>query len=145
MRTHPPAGEGDAVVIYDGRCPFCTRQVERLKRFAGPDKKIRFESFQDPSVLARFPQLSYDDCMKEIKLVTAEGKIFGGAHAIFSVLGRNPFFRPLRWLYDCPVLKPLFDLGYRMVARNRYQIPSHDCPSGTCARHQEERTHRSGF
>ena len=121
------------VLIYDGHCPFCTAQVERLKSLAGGS--VTAESFQEQGVLERFPQLTYDDCMKEIKLVTPEGEVLGGAHAIFHTLSLNPFLLPLRWIYPIPLLRQILDFGYRFVARNRYKIRGHECPSGTCSVH----------
>ena len=121
------------VLIYDGHCPFCTAQVERLKSIAGGS--LAAESFQERRVLEHIPELSYEDCMKEIKLVTAEGRILGGAHAIFYALSLNPYLRPLRWIYPLPLLKQIIDFLYRLVAQNRYQIRGGRCPLGTCTHH----------
>ena len=92
-------------------------------------------SFQEASILARFPGLTHEECMKEIKLVTREGRILGGAEAIFYALSLNPLYRPLRWIYPLPLLKQIFDFGYRLIANNRYRIKPKDCPSGTCTHH----------
>lgn len=125
-----------SILIYDGRCPFCTRQAKNLKKWAGP--LLQLESFQDPAILARYPALSYDECMKEIKLVAPQGKILGGAHAVFYALSLKPFFRILRRLYLFPFLKQISDLVYAAVAKNRYKIRRKDCPTGSCRFHQSQ-------
>lgn len=129
------------VLIYDGHCPFCTAQVHRLKSLAGG--MVAAESFQERGVLNRYPGLTYEECMKEIKLINTEGKIFGGAHAIFYALSLNPFLRFLRWIYPLPLFRQIFDFGYDIVAKNRYKIrrssrrrrQQRECPSGTCSIH----------
>ncbi len=118
-------------LIYDGHCPFCTAQAANIKRLAG--ESITLESFQDPAVLAKYPELTREDCMKEIKLKTKDGRLMGGAEAIFFALSLYPLYRPLRWIYPIPGLKQIFDWGYAWVAKNRYKIQSKDCPNGTCA------------
>lgn len=123
-----------SILIYDGRCRFCTGQAESLKRRAGG--RLVIESFQDPAVLKKYPALTHAECMKEVKLVTPEGKILGGAHAIFYALSANLLWRFLLWLYPLPLFKLFFDLGYTFVANRRYRMKGKDCPDGTCGHHQ---------
>ena len=125
MQLHIP------VLLYDGHCPFCRKQVQNLQGIVG-DRFIP-ESFQEKGVLERFPQLTHEECMKEIKLVVGNGKVLGGAHAIFYTLSLAPVFRFIRWIYPIPGIKQLFDRGYALVASNRYKIEGQDCPTGTCA------------
>src|SRR5260370_12669711 len=72
LRTTPP---GKYVILYDGRCPFCTRQSRRLARLARPEL-VETASFQEPGVLDRFPGLTHQACMKAMHLVTPDGRIF---------------------------------------------------------------------
>lgn len=123
------------VLIYDGQCGFCRQQVESLKKLVGQNAPLAYESFHTPGILAQFPKLTYDECMKEIKLVTPEGEILGGAQAIFYALSLNPIFLPLRWIYPIPGLKQIIDFVYQSIAKNRYKIQMKDCPSGTCHLH----------
>lgn len=133
METRPKKN----VLLYDGHCPFCRAQVEALKsRLGKHSSQVAMESFHEPGVLKRYPELNFQECMKEIKLVRPGGRILGGANAIFYTLGFNPYYRPLRWLYGLPLIKQIMDVGYHVVARNRYKISVQNCPSGTCASHQ---------
>ncbi len=124
------------VLLYDGHCPFCRAQVENLKKIAG--RRFIPESFQDKGVLKRFPGVTYEACMQEIKLVTGDGRVLGGAAAIFFTLSLAPWLRPLRWIYPLPGLRQLLDWGYARVAENRYRIQAADCPDGTCRLHPEK-------
>ena len=47
------------VVLYDGHCRFCTRQIETLRRLDGKNR-LRFLSLHDPSVATDYPDLSFD-------------------------------------------------------------------------------------
>ena len=118
------------ILIYDGHCPFCRKQVQNLRGLVG--ERFAVESFQEKGVLERYPELTHAECMKEIKLVVKKGHILGGAHAIFYTLSLSPFYRPLRWLYQTPGFKQILNFFYAVIAKNRYKIQKKDCPDGTC-------------
>ncbi len=124
------------VILYDGHCGFCQKQIASLKKMLG-DRAL-YESFQDPKVLPQYPELNYEECMKEIKLVTPERKVYGGAQAIFYALSLIPLLRPLRWIYPLPLLKQIIDFTYQTVARNRYKLQGRTCPTGTCHLHDHK-------
>lgn len=128
------------ILLYDGHCQFCIGQAQNLKKIAGP--RLLLESFQDAGVLARFPGVTREECMKEIKLALPDGRILGGAHAVFFSLSLNPALQFLRWIYILPVLKQIFDLGYKIVAAIRYQIQGRNCPDGTCNLHNPGGKHQ---
>ncbi len=128
--THPNKN----ILLYDGHCPFCVAQVERLRALHIPSLEIK--SFQEKGALNGYPGLSYEACMKEIKLVSEDGKIMGGAQAIFYALSLKPVFRPLRWVYPLPLFRQSLEAAYAFAARNRYKIKPQDCLSGTCQIHK---------
>ncbi len=126
----------DAVIIYDGHCQFCTAQANRL---IGGDGRIVLRSFHDDGVLDADPSLSHESCMKEMKLVDADGRIYGGAGAVFRALAiRHRLLGTLLRLYYVPGIRNLADWGYGLVARNRYRIAGkslEECETGACKRH----------
>src|SRR5205807_2308440 len=91
LRTTPP---GKYIVLYDGLCPFCTRQSKRLTRLARPGL-VEVVNFQEPDVLETFPGLTYESCMKAMHLVTPDGRVFRGAEAIVQALATR---RLLAWI-----------------------------------------------
>jgi predicted DCC family thiol-disulfide oxidoreductase YuxK len=122
------------ILIYDGHCIFCTAQAQRLQKQAGG--RLTLESFQEKGVLERYPSLTHQACMKEIKLVEPDGKIYGGAQAIFRALRTHPIYRFVTWVYDIPLIRQIINLGYRWVAKNRYLFGGRkDCPEGSCPSH----------
>ena len=58
--------DGD-VVIFDGKCVFCIGQVRNLLKFDGKER-LAFMSLHDPEVTQRFPDLTYDQMMKQMYL-----------------------------------------------------------------------------
>lgn len=119
------------VALYDGKCPFCREQVNRLTRLSG--QYFNKESFHEPGVLQKYAPLTHEECMKEMKLVLPDGKILGGAEAVFHTLSLHPLWRPVRWLYAIPGFRQIFNGVYRIIARNRYRIKKDDCSEGRCA------------
>src|ERR671937_501408 len=117
------------VLIYDGRCGFCRREATRLGRWVAG--RVRLESFRDPGVIERHPGLTAEACEAALQLVEPDGRIRSGAEAIAHTLRLQPALAPLGWLYHVPFLRWGFDLGYRLVARNRFRLRGEECPDGT--------------
>ena len=128
MDAQPP------VLIYDGRCRFCVREANRLARWVRG--RVRLESFRDPGVIERYPGLTEELCEQALQLVEPDGRIRSGAGAVAHTLRLHPWIAPLTWIYDLPLLRSTFDLGYRTVARNRFRLGGEVCTDATCGVHQ---------
>jgi len=125
------------IVIYDGHCKFCTGQVQNLARWDGSGKRLAFLSLHDPEVARRFPDLSYDQLMKEMYLVDQQGRRHPGAEAFRYLTTRLPRLYPLAPIMWFPFSLPLWRWGYKWVAKHRYWFmgKTTDCDDGTCAVH----------
>ncbi len=121
------------VLVYDGACRFCVGQAQRLERLAGG--RVRLESFRDAGVLERHPQLTRAACERAAQLIEPDGRVRSGADAAVHVLGLRAGLTPLRWLYRLPVVRQLFDLGYRLVAQNRFRLQGEVCADDACRLH----------
>lgn len=134
--TAPPA-DGIPVALYDGHCRFCTAWARRLHRAARG--RIAIVSFHDPGVLARFPGVSHDECMRELKLVDERGRVHGGAAAVVRAvnLGHPLLAWPLL-LYYLPGIRQLADRAYAAIAGRRYRLfgrATEVCDDGSCGVH----------
>ena len=109
------------VVVYDGECSFCLRQIEQIKR---RDRCSRFEYVprQSPGLDERFPRLADDDFNSGMRLITAEGQIFVGADALYHIARGLPIWGKIAWIYRLPGLNSLARLAYRWIAANRYRL-----------------------
>lgn len=135
-RTQPPPG-GKPVVLYDGHCEFCTAQATRLRRIAGG--RVLLRSFQDPGVLDDYPGLTHEHCMRELKMIAGDGRIFGGAEAfVRAVACGHRVIGLLLYKYYIPGIRQIADVVYRRVAARRYERDGRaagECETGLCRRH----------
>ena len=95
-----------SVVIYDGHCQFCSRQVRRLARLDGKHR-LSFLSLHDPRIESDFPALSHDELMEAMHLVEPSGKIHRGAAAFRLMTRRLPRLWILVPLMHLPFSLPL--------------------------------------
>ncbi len=131
MPTLQTTGEpARSVVVYDGECPFCLKQVERMKRrdTAGA---FEYAPRQSEGLEQRFPKLAEGDFNSGMRLVNRDGSIEVGADAVYQIARRLSGWKLVAWLYRVPVLKSIFRSGYGLVAKYRYKLAKR-CESGVC-------------
>src|SRR5256885_1437150 len=98
------------VVLYDGHCRICTAGARRLAALARPGA-VEMRDFQEPGVLAAFPQLTHEQCMRAMQLVTPDGHVYEGAEAVVRTLRSRPVLGGLARVYYVPGLRTLADLA----------------------------------
>lgn len=123
------------VVLYDGHCRFCTRQIETLRRLDGKNR-LRFLSLHDPSVATDYPDLSFDQLMAEMWVISTDAVRYGGANALRYLSRRLPILWPVSPLLHFPGSMPVWRWLYRQVAKRRYRIAGRTCEDGTCSLHR---------
>ncbi len=134
----PDENPEGAVVIWDGKCNFCRAQVERLRSF-DRGNRLTYLSLHDPRVAERYPELTYEQLMDQMWVVTSDHQRFGGADAI-RYLSR---YLPLLWwlapVMHIPFAMPLWRFLYRVIANRRYRLAGTNCDGGTCDLHGKPR------
>ncbi len=124
------------IVIYDGRCRFCTGQVERLARW-DQRNRLAFLSLHDGRVAQLCPDLSHEQLMQQMYVVTPTGKRYGGARAVRYLSRRLPRLWLAALLLHLPGSLPLWQWVYLIVAKRRYRLSHPDtCPDGSCDVHR---------
>ena len=107
-------------LYYDGKCPFCTREMERLAQWDRAGKLAFVDITRagfDPASLGR----TMDDLQRAMHSVTADGKILSGIDsmlAAYPLVGRGILVWPLR----VPLLRPVLSSLYLLFARHRYTM-----------------------
>lgn len=109
------------VVIFDGHCRFCQKQVKRLNRFDG-GQRLSYISLHDPRVAEKYPDLTYDQLMEQMYVVSPAGKRYGGAGAVRYLSRQLPRLWWLAPLLHIPLSMPLWQWLYRRVAVRRYKL-----------------------
>lgn len=127
------------VVLYDGHCRICTAGAHRLESLARPGA-VWLRDFQAPGVLEAYPQLTHEDCMRAMQVLTLDGRVYEGAEAIARVLETRPLMGVVAKLYFVPGVRQAADALYRWVARNRYRLRGREsCDDAACALHYSGR------
>lgn len=116
-RTSIPTPSG-AWVFYDHQCPVCRATIGRWRRVFEA-RRIEFAALQAPWVRERLG-LAPGELPDEMKLLTTDGRILGGAVAIAWMCRRVLWLWPLGVLMGVPGLDVVTRWVYRWVARNRY-------------------------
>lgn len=129
----PAEGSGEKktakwILIYDGDCEFCRRQIRLLERW-DVHKRIEHLPFQEAD-LDRFG-LTREAVEEAMHLVAPGGETTRGAQAAREVLGLVPRGRALTWLFRLPGAMPVAEHIYRWVAKRRHRF---GCGSEVCRR-----------
>jgi predicted DCC family thiol-disulfide oxidoreductase YuxK len=119
-------------LIFDGTCGFCTRQVRYIHKL-DKHQRVVSEPCQFVQHLPKYG-LQDADCGAMAWAITDDGRRAGGAQAftlIASVLLDKQW--PVA-VGKLPVIKQALDLGYRVIAKNRYRFPGDTPPieGGSC-------------
>jgi predicted DCC family thiol-disulfide oxidoreductase YuxK len=112
-------------VFFDRDCSICTSLASRFRR-TFQKRGFGLATLQDPRVAALLA-LPPDQLLREMRVVTTEGKIYGGAEAIVYLAGQIWWAWPLFAAAKIPGVPRILDIGYRWVADHRH------CSSGLCA------------
>ncbi len=118
----PPPARG--TIYYDGACNLCTAGAARF----GPMLRRRgFElaPLQSPDAAARL-RLANAELLDEVRLLTPEGHVRGGADAILHVARHVWWATPLWAISFVPGVTPLMRYAYRRLVPYRY------CVAGRC-------------
>jgi predicted DCC family thiol-disulfide oxidoreductase YuxK len=135
----PSQRPGADVILFDGQCRFCRAQVQRLARW---DKqgRLAFLSLHDPRVAQWYPDLTHEALMQEMYLVDGQGRRHRGAAAIRYLSRKLWPLCLVAPLLHVPFSLPLWQWGYRLVARRRYLFGRiDDCSDDTCALHWQRK------
>ena len=117
-------------VLYDGRCRFCRSQIAVLRRL-DLRGRLAFTSLHDPSVATSFPELTQDDLLAQMYVVSSTGQARGGAEAVRYLSRTLPLLWPAAVLLHVPGSLPLWKALYAFVARHRLKIAG-SCDDGSC-------------
>ncbi len=122
------------IVLYDGECNFCKGQIANLRRLDGKNR-LEFVSLHDPRVRREYPDLTHEQLMEQMWIITPSGQRFGGADAVRYLTTRLPILWPLWPVMHLPGTMPVWRFAYRKIAERRYRIAGKSCDNGSCELH----------
>ena len=104
-------------LFFDAQCGFCTR----VARWVAPILRRRglaVAPLQDARVGALLG-LSEVELMREMRVLLADGRQYGGADAAVALAHEIWWARPLVWLAKIPGMMDWLRLRYRAIAERR--------------------------
>ncbi len=114
----PHAGQ----VLYDAECSVCQALALRFAPWL-ERHGFNIQPLQTPGLRERIG-LSPETWMEEMRLLTPDGRLFGGTEALWEIAR---IAMPQLWqLRHVPGIRPLLAWGYREFARRRR------CLNGVC-------------
>ncbi len=124
MKYHLP------LILYDPECPMCLRFKQGLEYL---DKNLTFVSARDEAVYEKFPELSRQECLEKVHLITTEKKIISGPEVVDYLLHSLPGVSKLAWLLDNDQGKKVKDYFYQKVEELR-ELTNKKDNCGQCSR-----------
>jgi len=109
----------DNVILFDGVCVFCSRWI-RFVATRDVDKRFRFTPIQSAYGTRLAQTFGIDPEDPDTNAVIHGGKAHLKSDGALTVLSNLPGWGWTRVLLAVP--KPLRDVVYGLVARNRYRI-----------------------
>ena len=72
-------------VIYDSVCPYC-RSAKKQIMDLDWEKKFKFLSYRDDITYKLFPDLSKEECEKDVHMVTPKGEVIEGYQVFRTII-----------------------------------------------------------
>lgn len=123
--TRRTSTKNKTALLFDGDCGLCQTTVAVVKSL---DALNRVELCnvvrQWPEIHRKFPLLSQDECLDEMKVITRKGQVHGG----FGAYRALAWVLPLAW----PLLFGLYLPGMHWIGSRFYRSISSGRSRGTC-------------
>jgi len=118
--VNPPTDATVGWVLYDDTCGVCSRWVPF---WAGTLRKrgIGIAPLQADWVRQRL-HAPPEELLQDLRLLMVDGSEKRGADAYREVMRRIWWAWPFYLFAITPILRNIFDWGYRTFARNRYRV-----------------------
>jgi predicted DCC family thiol-disulfide oxidoreductase YuxK len=129
-----PEPIGRDVVLFDGQCQFCRSQIAILRRLDW-FSRLEMVSLHDPRVGQQFPDLTIDQLMEQMWVITPIGDRYGGADAVRYMTRHLPSLYLLAPLMHIPGSMPLWRRLYGWIAKHRYRLTGKHCEDNACQVH----------
>ncbi len=98
------------------------------------DKNLHFISARDENIYIDFPELSRQDCVSTIHMITSERKIIKGPEVVDELLKTLPGVSKLAWLLDNEQGRKVKEFFYQKVEELRELTNKKDTNCRQCPR-----------
>lgn len=124
MKYHLP------LILFDPECPLCLRFKQGLEYL---DKSLNFVSAREEAVYQEFPELSRQECLEQVHMLTAEGKVLKGPAVVDQLVKTMPGVSKFAWLLEGQQGQRVKDFFYQKVEElrelsHKKRADCHQCP-----------------
>lgn len=107
-----------AAMLYDGECPLCAREVHLLQT-SNPEANLSYVDIASKNYEpGKFQNLSYQQAMKQLYVVSDKGEILKGVDAFFRLYAKIGW-KGLAMALKAPIFHQIFQGLYHLFARYR--------------------------
>ncbi|TNF26862.1 MAG: DUF393 domain-containing protein [Deltaproteobacteria bacterium] len=99
MKVVMEDSEKQATLFYDSECGLCLRFKQALDRIPGTSQ-INKISIHEAEAFSNFPELTKQQCEKEVHLVDENGNILVGEEVIEYLISKFPGVEKFAWLLE---------------------------------------------
>lgn len=135
------------VIFYDGNCPLCSLEMQKLKR-QDTNNQIELVNLHQENINTLYPDINVDKAMRILHGVYHNELLLGlnVTHRAWTLVGKGAFVAPLQ----LPIVKQLAHWVYLLVAKYRHPISQFMymrlgigatiCEQGVCNEKYNEKT-----
>lgn len=125
-------GQPELTLFHDGACPLCRREVRFIRKHDRSGKIGLVDIAADDFDAASYG-LDAQAVHAEIHAIDRDGTVIRGLavfRRLYGAMGMGWLWAPTGW----PVLRPIFDVIYRIFAKVRPHLPGRKrcAPGGAC-------------
>lgn len=107
-------------VFYDGACPRCRADRRRYERLAGDHAAaVEWRDITGREAELDALGIAPEDALRELHVTDTAGHVHRELDAYRLLMARVPVLRPLAWLIDLPLVRPLLSWCYRALVMRR--------------------------
>lgn len=110
MKYHLP------LVLFDPECPLCLRFKQGLEYL---DKNLNFVSAREHEIYSQFPELSRQECLEKVHMITEENKILKGIEVVDYLAVKLPGISKFAWLLESDQGQKVKEYFYQKVEELR--------------------------
>jgi predicted DCC family thiol-disulfide oxidoreductase YuxK len=126
-----PARTAHAQILYDGKCAFCMKSIDLLRRLDWLHRLTYLDAREPRNLPSREPPLDPGRFLEEMHLLLPGGdRLLHGFQAFRWIAWRLPMLWPIAPLLYLPGMSVIGQRTYLWVARHRFQLIP--CHGGIC-------------
>ena len=107
-------------VFSDGSCPSCVRDRAFYEQMAGSKKQeVEWCDITGKEAALREQGIDPKLALQELHVKTPEGLVVSELDAYILLMKRTFWLKPMAWLIDLPVIRPLLARLYHYLVQRR--------------------------